>query len=110
MISKDLEGLMIIGKVYNDLNDNGIQEYGENGVGGIRIISTTGDIITTDEFGRYHLVVSEDKVSRTGYTLVLKLDKRTLPKGTKFLTNNPLILKVTSGLMEKANFRLKLAE
>ena len=103
----DLDGVMVVGKVFYDENNNGIQDSGEKGLAGIRIISTSGEIITTDKFGRYHLVLGEDRVTRTGWTLVLKLDKKSLPEGREIVSDNPLIIKISDGLMEKANFRIK---
>ena len=52
----ELDGSTIIGKVFNDINANGVQDPGEKGLAGVEIISITGQIITKDEQGRYHLI------------------------------------------------------
>ena len=99
----------VIGKVYLDQNEDGIQIEGETekGLGGIRIISTTGQIVETDQFGRFHFEIRAEDNIQPMQTLVLKLDKNSLPAGAEILSKNPVIVKIREGLMFEVNFRIK---
>jgi len=97
----------IIGKVFFDDNGNGIQDDSEKGLSKVDIISTTGQIITTDQYGRYHLRIASARTNNLGDTVVLKLDKKSLPKNVEIMSNNPVILKISNGMIEKVNFRVK---
>lgn len=88
----------ILGKVFNDLNQNGIQEKGEKGVPFVRLVTEEGITLITDEHGRYSLPAVSP-----GRHLV-KIDGHTLPEGTKFITEESYLVKITPGLMAKANF------
>ena len=98
----------VIGKVYLDQNEDGIQSEGEaeKGLGGIRIISTTGQIVETDQFGRFHFEIRAEANIQPLQTLVLKLDKNSLPAGTEVSSSNPVIIKIREGLMSEVNFRV----
>jgi uncharacterized repeat protein (TIGR01451 family) len=98
----------IIGKVFNDSNQNGIQDAGENGIAGAEIISLTGDTIRTDEYGRYHLIVDPKSITQTGETVVLKLDQNSLNENAEILTANPAVIKITPGIIQKVNFGIKM--
>lgn len=68
----------VIGKVFEDPNFNGQQDDGEAGMPGVRIATVNGKIITTDEYGRYHVpcaMLPRD----TGSNFLLKVDPRSLP-------------------------------
>ncbi|ADO77293.1 BspA family leucine-rich repeat surface protein [Halanaerobium praevalens] len=95
---------IIIGKVFNDKNNNGIQDLGEKGIAGVKLITLKGEIITTDSQGRYHIVYETKNTTKLGQTAVIKLDHRSLPKGTKVISNNPVIIKLPKALMRKVNF------
>jgi len=99
----------VIGKVYLDQNEDEIQTKGkdEKGLSGIRIISTTGQIVETDKFGRFHFEIKGEDNIQPMQTLVLKLDKKSLPAGTELSSSNPVILKIREGLMSEVNFRIK---
>lgn len=49
------------GVVFNDLNNNGIRNAREPGIGGVRVSNGT-DIVLTDENGRYALDVTDDTI------------------------------------------------
>ncbi|SDC88771.1 Ig-like domain-containing protein [Halanaerobium congolense] len=99
----------VIGKVYLDQNEDRMQTEGEaeKGLEGIRIISTTGQIVETDQFGRFHFEIRAEGNIQPMQTLVLKLDKNSLPAGAEILSKNPVIVKIREGLMFEVNFRIK---
>ena len=88
----------IIGKVFNDTNKNGVQDKGEKGVPFVRLATEDGIVIVTDEHGRYSIPAV--KPGRH----VVKIDGHTLPEGTKFITEEAYLVKITPGLLAKANF------
>ena len=95
---------LIFGKVYVDRNGNGVQDEGEEGLSGVKLVTTRGEIITTDTNGRYHLVgVSGGRWER-GANFVIKLDTRTLPKGYEVIGRNPKVIRVSPGLPSKLDF------
>ena len=66
---------LVIGKVFEDSNRNGIQERGEPPVPYVAILSEDGRVVLTDENGKY-------SIANFNYdTHVLKLDQRVLPGG-----------------------------
>ncbi|SJN36840.1 SdrD B-like domain-containing protein [Psychrobacter sp. JB385] len=75
---------IIIGKVYHDINRDGIQqkEDGELGVAGVRIYMENGNFIVTDPEGKYNFYGVSAK------THVLKVDRTTLPKETELVTQS----------------------
>ncbi len=92
----------IIGKVFNDLNQNTIQDKGEEGVPWVRLYTEEGIGIVTDENGLYHI-----PGVRPGRHVV-KIDGHSLPEGTKFITEEAYLVKTTEGIMNKANFAVLL--
>lgn len=50
-----MQGRTLLGKVYLDRNDNGVQDPGEEGVAGAQILTADGQIVTADKEGRYSL-------------------------------------------------------
>lgn len=100
----------VIGKVFHDRNGNGIQDKGEKGIGGARVVSVRGDIITTDRYGRYHIKDVKPAREDRGGNFILKLDMKSLPGGAKMTTENPRVIRVTEGMMEKINFGVRLPE
>ncbi|QIQ21052.1 SdrD B-like domain-containing protein [Zophobihabitans entericus] len=95
---------LIFGKVYVDLNGNGVQDPGEPGLGGVKLVTASGQIITTDQHGRYHLPgVSGGRWER-GTNFVLKLDPRSLPDGYRFKGRNPVVVRLSPGLPSKIDF------
>ena len=98
---------LIFGKVYVDTNKNGIQDGDEKGLGGVKLITGRGEIITTDKEGRYHLPgVSGGRWER-GINFILKLDVRSLSKGHKVLGENPTVVRLSPGIPSKIDFRIE---
>ena len=122
----------VIGKVFVDRNRNGVQDpdagraaltqdeiflnkYGrlsppmispptiEQGLAGVRLATVNGLLISTDEFGRYH-VPCATLPKTTGSNFTLKLDPRSLPLGYTVTTENPRTLRLTAGKVAKMNF------
>jgi len=98
----------IIGKVFHDKNGNGAQEEGEEGIALAKVVSVRGEIITTDQFGRYHLAGVDAGRPDRGRNYILKVDPKSLPAGASFTTDNPRVIRITPGLMQKMNFGVKL--
>ena len=94
----------IIGKVYDDRNKNGVQDEGEPGLKGVRIVSARGITATTDSQGRYHIACAAIPQQDLGSNFVLKLDERSLPSGYRITTDNPLVERLTRGKLVKMNF------
>jgi large repetitive protein len=80
----------------------------ERGIPGVRIASVEGLLIETDQFGRYHLVGVEGGPWERGRNFILKVDAATLPPGSTFTTDNPLVRRVTPGLPTRFDFGVKL--
>jgi len=94
----------IIGKVFDDRNENGVQDEGEFGISKVRLATEEGIVILTDPDGKYHI----PGVSPGRH--VVKIDGHTLPNGTKFVTEEAYLVKITDGLMQKVDFAVKLPE
>lgn len=75
---------IIVGKVYHDINRDGIQqkEEGELGVAGVRIYMENGNFVVTDPEGKYNFYGVSAK------THVLKVDRTTLPNATEMVTQS----------------------
>ncbi len=104
----DFDCTDIIGKVFDDKNNNGIQDNDEPGLPGVRLATVNGLLVTTDQFGRYHItcpmIANEDR----GSNFILKLDTRTLPTGYRMTTENPETVRLTRGKFVKLNFGASL--
>lgn len=74
---------VIIGTVFVDANANDIQDAGEPGVPGVRVILEDGTRAITDGDGQYSLY------GQRAITHVLKLDRHTLPAGATLGGNSP---------------------
>ena len=99
---------LIFGKVFLDVNRNGRQDKDEPGVGGVKLVTARGEIITTDEHGRYHLAdVSGGRWER-GTNFILKLDTRSLPQGLITTTENPIVVRLSPGLPSRINFGVEV--
>lgn len=92
----------VIGKVFDDQNQNGIQDKGEKGVPGVRLATEEGIVIITDEHGKYHIP------GLAPGRHVIKIDGHSLPQGSKFISEESYLIKITSGIMNKANFAVLL--
>ncbi|MEP6827500.1 MAG: hypothetical protein ABJA10_05450, partial [Aestuariivirga sp.] len=94
----------IIGRVFDDLNGDGYYQPGEPGLPGVRLATVNGELISTDEQGRYHVPCAAIPDAAIGSNFLLKLDTRTLPLGYKVTTENPRDVRVTRGKMTELNF------
>jgi uncharacterized repeat protein (TIGR01451 family) len=94
----------VIGKVFNDVNRNGVQDDGEAGLPGVRVVTARGLLATTDRFGRYHITCAMTPDENRGSNFVLKLDDRTLPSGFRMSTDPVQIKRATRGKTLKMNF------
>ncbi|MFC4291221.1 hypothetical protein ACFOWX_02205 [Sphingorhabdus arenilitoris] len=94
----------LLGKVFEDTNRNGYQDEGEPGVPAVRLATVNGQLITTDEYGRYHIACAAVPDARIGSNYVLKLDTRTLPLGWEPTTDNPRSIRLTRGKFGELNF------
>jgi len=94
----------VIGRVYDDVNHNGYPDDGEPGLPAVRLVTVNGDIITTDEHGRYHIPCAIIANNERGSNFLLKADTRTLPLGYNTTTENPRVVRATRGKFVKMNF------
>lgn len=94
----------LIGKVFEDADRDGYQDENEPGVPGVRLGTVNGQLITTDEHGRYHIACAAVPDSRIGSNFVLKVDTRTLPLGWEPTTDNPRSIRLTRGKFGELNF------
>ncbi|MDP2912796.1 MAG: carboxypeptidase regulatory-like domain-containing protein, partial [Candidatus Omnitrophota bacterium] len=82
---------LVIGKVFNDKNGNGVQDKDEEGIPGVALIMEDGKTIVTDEDGKF----SVPDVSVGVH--ILRVDQRMLPGG-------PLTKESTLNKSEKAAY------
>lgn len=94
----------ILGKVFDDRNEDGVQNGSEIGVPRVRLYTEYGVSLVTDKDGRFHL-----PAVRPGRH-VLKIDSHTLPAGTRFITEESLVVKTTPGLLSKVRFAVRVPE
>jgi Outer membrane protein and related peptidoglycan-associated (lipo)proteins len=99
---------LIFGKVFLDVNRNGRQDKDEPGVGGVKLVTARGEIITTDEHGRYHLADVDGGRWERGTNFILKLDTRSLPQGLVTTTENPIVVRLSPGLPSRINFGVEV--
>ena len=99
----------IIGKVYDDRDGDGYQDEGEPGVPGARLATVNGELITTDEFGRYHITCAAVPDAQIGSNFVLKLDVRTIAQGYAPTTDNPQSIRLTRGKFSELSFGVQKA-
>ncbi len=94
----------VTGKVFNDANRNGLQDDGEEGLAGVRVVTARGLEATTDQYGRYHITCAITPDEDRGSNFVLKLDDRTLPSGFRMSTDQVQIKRATRGKALQVNF------
>jgi len=94
----------VTGKVWNDVNRNGQQDDGEDGLPGVRLVTARGLQATTDAFGRYHITCAIVPNESRGSNFVLKLDDRTLPSGFRMSTDQVQVKRATRGKTLKVDF------
>ena len=99
----------VIGKVFNDANINGIQDTNEYGIPGVRLATVTGLIIETDGYGRYHIPDSylNSYISNShARNFVLKIDSASLPICSTIQSENPSVIRLSKGSINKLNFAI----
>jgi uncharacterized repeat protein (TIGR01451 family) len=94
----------VIGKVFDDCNRNGVQDGGEAGLPGVRLVTATGLQATTDANGRYHITCAIVPNENRGSNFVLKLDDRTLPSGFRMSTDQVQVKRATRGKALRIDF------
>jgi uncharacterized repeat protein (TIGR01451 family) len=94
----------VTGKVFDDANRNGLQDSGERGLPGVRVVTARGLTATTDAHGRYHITCAATPREDRGSNFVLKLDDRTLPSGYRHSTDEVKVLRATRGKALRFNF------
>jgi uncharacterized repeat protein (TIGR01451 family) len=94
----------VIGKVFNDVNRSGLQDDGEDGLPGVRLVTTRGLQATTDQYGRFHITCAIVPNENRGSNFVLKLDDRTLPSGFRMSTDQVQTKRATRGKALRFNF------
>jgi uncharacterized repeat protein (TIGR01451 family) len=94
----------ITGKVYDDRNRNSYQDEGEEGLGGVRLVTTRGLAAKTDAYGRFHITCAITPNENRGSNFVLKIDDRTLPSGYRASTREVQIKRTTRGKALNFNF------
>jgi uncharacterized repeat protein (TIGR01451 family) len=94
----------LIGKVFDDANANGVEDPGEKGIAGVRLVTAQGLLVTTDAQGRYHIVCPVLPDADIGSNFIVKVDERTLPSGYRLTTDNPETIRLTAGKVSKLNF------
>ncbi len=94
----------VTGKVFNDANRDGYQDKGEEGIGGVRLVTANGLVARTDSHGRYHITCAIVPNESRGSNFVLKLDNRTLPSGFRSSTRPVQVQRATRGKALRVNF------
>jgi uncharacterized repeat protein (TIGR01451 family) len=94
----------VTGKVFDDANRNGVQDPGEPGLPGVRMVTLRGLAATTDAYGRYHLTCAVAPSDQRGSNFVLKLDDRTLPSGFRMSTRPVQVQRATRGKALRLNY------
>ena len=98
----------VLGKVFTDCNNNHVQDSEEIGIPGVRIYMEDGRYIVTDSEGKYSMC------GVSPMTHVLKVDKITLPRGSRLTgTSNrnagdagSLFVDLKNGDLFRADFAL----
>ena len=105
----DFEQTTIIGKVFYDRDADGWQDEGEEGIPGVRLGTVEGLLVETDQYGRYHIAGVDGGFADRGRNYIIKVDPQTLPPGSVFTTENPRVLRITQGLMNRIDFGVRPA-
>ncbi|MCD4780564.1 MAG: DUF11 domain-containing protein [Candidatus Omnitrophica bacterium] len=106
---------MVIGKVFFDKNDNGIQDapqhYWEGNdekivleepIPNVQIVMEDGTVIKTDAEGRFSVQ------SIIPGRHLFRIDERSLPEGSYLTTEKVVVIDVKEGMMHKVNFGVNL--
>jgi uncharacterized repeat protein (TIGR01451 family) len=100
----DFDCTDLSGKIFDDINLNGQQDIGEQGLSGVRLVTARGLIATSDKYGRFHITCAVVPDEDRGSNFILKLDERSLPTGYRLTTENPRVQRATRGKMLRFNF------
>jgi len=100
----DFDCTDVMGKVFNDSNRNGLQDNGEDGIPGVRLVTGNGLAVSTDAYGRYHITCATVPNETRGSNFVVKLDDRTLPSGFRASRSSVQIARATRGKALRFNF------
>ncbi|WP_394781228.1 SdrD B-like domain-containing protein [Undibacterium sp.] len=96
----------IVGKIFVDCNGNHIQDQEELGIPGVRLYMEDGTSLISDSEGKYSICGVSPR------THVLKVDKLTLPRGSRLTTSsnrnagdaNSLFVDLQNGELHRADF------
>ncbi len=122
----------VIGRVFDDLDGDGYQDaYDPNaiaddsdpdgkiedvdrltdevGLPNVRLVTLDGLIITTDQNGLFSVPCAALPADN-GSNFLLSLDERTLPLGYEMTTQNPRVMRLTSGTITEMNFGARLEQ
>jgi len=94
----------VLGKVFDDANRDGVQDGGERGLPGARVVTARGLIATTDQHGRFHITCAVVPNEDRGSNFVLKLDDRSLPTGYRLTTRELQVKRATRGKALRFHF------
>ncbi|MFW5329818.1 beta strand repeat-containing protein [Hydrogenophaga sp. ZJX-1] len=83
------------------ITNHGVSEVG---IPGVRLASPEGLVVQTDSYGRFHLEGIDTGARARGRNFVLKVDPVSLPPGARVTTANPLVRRLTGGLMVRFDF------
>ena len=106
----------ILGLVFQDLDADGLQSIGENGIQGVRLVTLNGEWIVTDSYGRFHIpgIALGNVNSRNWYSsnwrgqnFLIKLDIDSLPNSWRVVGENPKIIRLTKGKIDTIKFAVK---
>jgi len=100
----DLDCTDVMGKVFDDANRNGVQDPGEGGIPGVRLVTATGRAARTAGSGRFHITCATVPTEGRGSNFVLKLDDRTLPTGYRNSIEPIRVERATRGKALRFNF------
>lgn len=92
----------IMGKVYHDRNEDGVQNEGEEPIPHAVLLTSTGQQIRTDINGQYHLpYVIPGR-------MVIRVDERSLPIGTVVVGHKSKVADVRTSIPIKVNFGVQI--
>ncbi|HUG98070.1 MAG TPA: hypothetical protein VMQ83_02720 [Gammaproteobacteria bacterium] len=94
----------VTGKVFDDVDRDGVQDAGERGLQGVRLVTARGLVATTDEHGRFHITCAITPREGRGSNFILKLDDRSLPTGFRMTTDQVMVERATRGKALRFNF------
>lgn len=94
----------LIGRVFDDKDQDGYFDDGETGLKGVRLVSVKGLVITSDKFGRFHIACGAIPDAQIGSNFILKLDTKSLPSGYRLTSENPRVVRLSRGKLVKLNF------